>query len=223
MHGTVPDRTEARPDRSRKLYVPHRGNAFPETACSTAVGPPNSGSGGGGRTSATIRRLAESDLCAYRTLRLSALSTDPLAFGSTRALESSYDDARWTERVSRAAGSASESVWVAEGKGGRLVGMIGAFTKEEAFHVFGMWVDPGHRRSGIGGRLLDGLLQWTVTANPQAAVLLSVNPSQVAAVRLYLTYGFRPTGVVEPLGHTPGAIVHQMRWSGDRLSAAPGK
>jgi ribosomal protein S18 acetylase RimI-like enzyme len=175
------------------------------------------------RTPVEIRRLVESDLRSYRELRLAALSADPLAFGSTFDRESGYDEPKWADRVTRGASSTGESIWVAEERVGRLVGMIGAFTKEGAFQVFGMWVDPEYRGGGIGGRLLDRLLAWTSTMDRSAEVLLSVNPSQVAAVRLYLAHGFLPTGVVEPLGHTPGAVLHEMTWKSDRAAKDPVK
>jgi GNAT superfamily N-acetyltransferase len=164
--------------------------------------------------SISLRRLSESDVEAYRALRLSALATDPLAFGSTLELESSYDRDRWADRVRRGATSANEAAWIAETGTGEMVGLIGAFSQGDSFHLFGMWVRPDHRGGGIGRRLLERLLDWISTAHPSSPVLLSVNPMQVAAVRLYLAHGFRPTGVVEPLGHTPGAVVHEMRWAG---------
>jgi ribosomal protein S18 acetylase RimI-like enzyme len=164
---------------------------------------------------ATIRRVLDSDLAACRALRLAALSTDPLAFGSTLERERNFDESTWVDRVHRGATSPNESTWVAEGPDGRLVGMIGVFPKEEKFHVVAMWVAPDHRGRGVGGQLLDGLLRWIVTSDPRATVLLSVNPSQLPAVRLYLSRGFRPTGIVEPLGHTPGVVLHEMVWNRD--------
>jgi len=158
----------------------------------------------------TIRRITDSDRDGYRALRLQALKIDPMAFGSTWSRESEYDEALWTERTHQAATSFEVSSWLAESHDGELVGMAGVFWEKGSFVVWGMWVDPRSRGTGIGGRLLDELLRWTATAHPEAAVRLSVNPTQSAAVNLYLARGFRPTGGVEPLGHTPGAVVEDM-------------
>jgi ribosomal protein S18 acetylase RimI-like enzyme len=171
-----------------------------------------------------IRRLRESDLSAVRELRLAALSTDPLAFGSTFVRESAFDLSIWKDRIRRAATAEREATWVAELERGDLVGMIGVFPKESEFHVYGMWVSPRYRRHGIAAQLLDTLLSWTHEVDPSAEVVLSVNPTQVAAVRLYLGRGFKPSGLVEPLGHTPGAVVHEMRRgpsSGSGMEARP--
>jgi ribosomal protein S18 acetylase RimI-like enzyme len=73
-----------------------------------------------------------------------------------------------------------------------------------------MWVSPSHRGRGIGGALLDTLLDWAARLDPGATVVLSVNPGQRAAAELYRSRGFRSTGVIEPLGHTPGEFVHEM-------------
>jgi len=161
--------------------------------------------------SVLVRRLLESDKQAFRGLRLRALTTDPMAFGSTTHRESQYDDARWTDWVRRGATSPNEATWVAEANDGSLVGMIGVFSRERTFQVWGMWVEPAHRRLGLGGRLLDALLAWVGAVLPSAEVRLSVAPSQGSAVQLYRSRGFVATGIVEPVEHTPGAVTQEMR------------
>lgn len=170
----------------------------------------------------TVRRIVDGDWERCRALRLRALRSDPLAFGSTWARESTFSESLWRERTHRAATSSEVASWLAESAGGDLVGAAGVLWKGSSWVVVGMWVDPGYRRGGIGGRLLDELLDWTSLAHPMAGVRLSVNPTQVAAVRLYLGRGFRRTGKVEPLAHTPGAVVEEMaRRPGSARSPVP--
>jgi ribosomal protein S18 acetylase RimI-like enzyme len=164
----------------------------------------------GPEESVRIRRVRESDLLAFRELRLRALAADPMAFGSTYHRESEYEHARWDDLVRRGAESPTEATWVSEFKDGSFVGMIGAFHAEQVFHVWGMWVDPEYRGRGVGGRLLDALLAWVRTADLFAEVRLSVAPTQVPALRLYRSRGFTPTGTVELLEHTPGAVACEM-------------
>ena len=158
----------------------------------------------------TVRRIVDADWDRYRTLRLRALRSDPLAFGSTWARESTFTESLWRERTHRAASSSEAASWLAENAGGDLVGTAGVFWEEPSYVVWGMWVDPDYRGTGVGGRLLDEVLRWTSLDHPTAEVRLSVNPTQVAAVRLYLDRGFRRTGKVEPLAHTPGAVAEEM-------------
>ena len=113
-------------------------------------------------------------------------------------------------RTHRGATSSEAATWLAESAESELVGMAGIFWEKGSFAVWGMWVDPRRRGTGIGTRLLQEVLRWAATARPEASVRLSVNPTQSAAVRLYRTCGFRSTGKSDPLGHTPGAFVEEM-------------
>jgi ribosomal protein S18 acetylase RimI-like enzyme len=158
-----------------------------------------------------IRRIRATDAAAFRDLRLRSLATDPTAFGSTLAREKEYSDELWVGRVEGSSASPDEGLWVAEDGRGQLVGMIGAYTKDGVRHVYGMWVEPAWRNSGVGGQLLDSLIAWAEeSTRGSGTLLLSVNPSQEAAVRLYRSRGFRSTGVVDRLDHTAGAWVHEM-------------
>jgi ribosomal protein S18 acetylase RimI-like enzyme len=88
--------------------------------------------------------------------------------------------------------------------------MTVAVDLEGTVHLFGMWVDPEFRGRGIGRGLLDEALRWIQRSHRGRAVLLDVNPRQVAAVHLYESRGFRRTGNSSPLGHTPGERVVEM-------------
>jgi ribosomal protein S18 acetylase RimI-like enzyme len=157
-----------------------------------------------------IRRLRRSDLRAFRTLRLKSLQIDPAAFGSTLELEAAYPDAKWEDWCVQGAGGNESATFLAEGPGGRLVGMAGAFSEGNTFVVWGMWVAPEARRLGLGRELLASVLEWAHAAGPARPIRLEVNPEQVAAVNLYETLGFRFTGSARPLGHHPPAVRKEM-------------
>jgi ribosomal protein S18 acetylase RimI-like enzyme len=157
-----------------------------------------------------IRRLRSSDWEAFRILRLGALRTDPLAFGSTLERETGYPDDRWRGWAESGALGDESATFVAEAAPGRFVGMAGAFTHHGEYHVWGMWVSPELRGQGIGRDLLDRVLSWARSTNPGRMVLLEVNPGQAAAIRLYEGRGFRSTGRTTPLGHHPPAMVQEM-------------
>jgi len=164
--------------------------------------------------SVRVRRSRSDEWEALKQLRLEGLRSDPLAFGSTFALEVAFDDAQWKERATSGSESAWISQWVAEAAPGRLVGSAVVADLEGTVHVFAMWVEPSVRGRGIAGRLLDTGMEWARSAFPGRSVVLEVNPRQTAAVRLYLSRGFRPTGTVRPLEHTPGEVLHEMRLEG---------
>jgi len=157
-----------------------------------------------------IRRIQERDASAFRELRLAALRTDPAAFGSTEAREAAYADEHWAAWARRGSLEAREATFVAAEPTGTLVGMFGAFAMDDRPQLWGMWVRPSARGRGIGGRLLEAVLEWAGRAFPGAPARLEVNPEQAEAVRIYLARGFAFTGHEEPLGHHPPAIVREM-------------
>jgi GNAT superfamily N-acetyltransferase len=162
---------------------------------------------------ATVRRIRPEDASTFRRLRLSALATDPLAFGSTSAREEAYPENHWTEWTSRDSEGEGEAIFlVAEGDAAAH-GMVGAFSKEGEKHLWGMWVVPERRGSGSGAALLRAVLAWCEAVSPELPVRLEVNPTQRAAIRLYQQAGFRATGEIHPLGHHEPATVHGMERS----------
>ena len=158
----------------------------------------------------SVRRIREDDWEQFRRLRLDALRTDPLAFGSTLARESTYLEGKWRSWCKDGTIGEQTATFVATGPSGELVGMVGAFTAEDTPHVWGMWTRPEWRLRGIGRRLMECLLDWTERSSAGRPVLLDVNPSQAAAVSIYLGLGFRFSGVEGALGHDSPAVVRQM-------------
>jgi ribosomal protein S18 acetylase RimI-like enzyme len=166
---------------------------------------------GAGSAPAEVRRIRAAEAPALRNLRLAALASDPLAFGSEVARETAFPPEHWIERASEGAEDPEHPVWVAEIAAGTLVGMIGAFPDAGRFHLWGMWVAPELRGHRLGARLLDAALQWIAAQHPSSEVLLDVNPSQEAALRLYQRRGFVATGRTEPLPHRPEILTVELR------------
>jgi ribosomal protein S18 acetylase RimI-like enzyme len=158
-----------------------------------------------------IRRLAASEWKQFRKLRLNALQTDPLAFGSNFQREKAYPADRWRKWAKSGTLGDETATFVIEARSGLLVGMAGVFTDRDEYHLWGMWVSPEFRDRGLGRKLLDQVLSWTQSTNPSREVCLDVNPVQTVAVRLYESRGFRSTGKTSPLGHHAPEVVQEMR------------
>lgn len=157
----------------------------------------------GGRTGVTVRRLREDEVAEHRWIRLRALASDPLAFGSTFASEAAFPPEVWVERTRGGATGVDRATWVADDGQGHLVGLVGAFPEPPVLVVVSMWVEPARRGEKLGERLMAALLAWAAETRPDWPLRLSVNPAQIAAVRLYERLGFQRTGEFEPLRHTP--------------------
>ena len=161
-------------------------------------------------TSASIRRVRADEVAAERSLRLRALRSDPIAFGSSYAEEAKFPEEKWRERTVAGATSGTQSTWVAEVAGVGLIGSVTIIRTERGFGVFGMWLDPDHRGSGLGRQMLVNAIRWAEEQDPTPSFWLDVNPKQHAAVRTYEGLGFRRTGKTRPLGHTAGETVEEM-------------
>ena len=157
-----------------------------------------------------VRRVRPEEWEAYRTLRLKALASDRVAFGSSLEEESRRSDAEWKETTDHGANSTRSYLSVAEVPGLELVGMTVGALVEETPWIFGMWVEPTWRGRGIGGALLDSAIAWLQQLRPSQPIFLDVNPRQAAALRLYGSRGFRPTGRSKRLDHSPGESAIQM-------------
>lgn len=65
-------------------------------------------------------------------------------------------------------------------------------------NVYQMWVQPKYRGLGVGTALIKCIQSWAA-ANNAKKLALAVTISNVDAVSLYQSVGFRPIGAVEPL------------------------
>jgi len=156
-----------------------------------------------------LRRVRTAEWARLRELRLRALRTDPLAFGSTLRAELELSEPHWRDRARSGATAPETATWVAE-QGGDLVGLATLARTPNGPQLFGMWVDPVARGRGVGGKLLDSLLEWARKTWGPGPIRLEVNPDQGSAVRLYRSRGFQFVSGERGLAHAPGALVRPM-------------
>ncbi|MEU4741630.1 GNAT family N-acetyltransferase [Actinosynnema sp. NPDC023658] len=139
-----------------------------------------------------LRRLGPADWATWRDIRLTALSSDPEAFGSTLALESRFDEARWRELL----GSDHGVKVVAEESG--PVGLVAGVPHEvhpDVLYLYSMWVKPEFRRQGVGEALVADVVAWA-REEGWARVQLRVFRGNEPARRLYVRLGFAGDGEI---------------------------
>ncbi|MCY4061369.1 MAG: GNAT family N-acetyltransferase [Chloroflexi bacterium] len=133
-----------------------------------------------------------------KMLRLEALLAEPSAFASSYEDEVAFPDEVWIARSKSAYERDGNVTFFAE-IDGELVGMAGAGWPAKAkqrhvAEVYGVYVAPEMRGSGIAGRLMDRLLRELQSLGPVEKVSLGVTSDNAAAVRLYEKLGFEIIG-----------------------------
>jgi GNAT superfamily N-acetyltransferase len=99
----------------------------------------------------TVRVLEEQDWSVYREVRLAALQESPGVFGGSYDQEAAADQSYWRAQLTGA------RRFVAESDGSPCgVVSVGSFPQEPgSVELFGLWVDPTARSTGVAGRLVD--------------------------------------------------------------------
>jgi [ribosomal protein S18]-alanine N-acetyltransferase len=99
----------------------------------------------------------------------------------------------WTEGIFRDCLRVSYFCRVIE-VGGAIVGHGVMSVGSAEAHLLNVCVEEAHRCRGLGGRLLKHLLRAAATAGALEA-FLEARPSNLSAIRLYQSLGFRQIGV----------------------------
>ena len=137
------------------------------------------------------RRLAPADAALFREIRLEALRDNPKAFGSTFEAENAQPLTWFSDRLGR-------SNLFGAFQGSELVGIAGLVIGEgrkEAHkgQLVGMYVRPGARKSGVGRRLVETIIEFA--RERVELILLAVVSDNQPARRLYAGLGFLEYGI----------------------------
>jgi ribosomal protein S18 acetylase RimI-like enzyme len=156
-----------------------------------------------------IRRLAPADAALYRDIRLEGLRCNPEAFGSTFEAENARPLTLFADRIG---GSQTFGAF----HGSKLVGIAGLLIHEgqkEAHKglLVGMYVRPSARRCGVGGRLVETIIEFG--RQRVELIQLAVVRDNEQARRLYQRLGFVEYGIEKK------ALKHDSRYYDEVLMA----
>lgn len=143
-----------------------------------------------------IRRLRKDDLEAAYALRLHALEHAPNAFLVTLAEERERGSDGFAEILER---RDEDHVILGAFEEEALVGSVGVFRSDRTkirhrALVWGMYVLPDTRGSGVGGRLIDRAIEHARSLGLES-LHLSIENGNEAARRLYESRGFEAWGI----------------------------
>lgn len=160
-----------------------------------------------------IELVSLEKLDLYRQTRLAALKDTPMAFGSTYAKESAFDESTWRERVIRNRSDQCCCYLAMDDESGSdlAAGIAGAFVESDPTRatLFSMWVAPDYRRNGVGVQLVNACIDWCRARNIKTMDLL-VTDWNAGAIRFYERLGFRMTGKTEPYPNDPKMVEFEM-------------
>lgn len=155
-----------------------------------------------------VRRVTGDEWQALRDVRLRALADAPDAFGTTHAEASARPEEWWRDWAAKSADGDTQAMVLAWDEA-EAVGIAGVFFEEGVWHVISMWVERRVRGAGVGRALLVAVVAWA-RAHGGDTIRLSVTDGNDSARRLYERYGFRDTGVTEPLRSNPSLVVREL-------------
>lgn len=142
-----------------------------------------------------VRVLQESDAKSYQEVRLSGLRNDPDAFGSTFEREKEFSLETVISRISPTQDKFVLGAFVE----GELVGIV-AFVREVGMkiahkgNIFGMYVAPEMRGTGVGRELLLELIKKAKDMEDLEQINLTVISGNSNAKKLYASLGFEIYG-----------------------------
>ena len=104
--------------------------------------------------------------------------------------------APWTEQALREELDNPAALFLAavDTDTGETVGYLGCHLILDEGYIANVAVSPAHRRRGIGGKLVQALIERAQTGGA-SFLTLEVRASNEPALALYRHYGFRPVGV----------------------------
>ncbi len=143
-----------------------------------------------------VYKLKSEEWQVYKNLRLEALQQVPVAFGASYEESMRMTNDEWRGKLE----NPKSHVFVAR-DGDDYVGMAAAYQEqgEKMAHIgyiWGVYVRDTYRGQKLGKQLLQAVLDELMSNKEIEKVNLNVNVAQLAAVKLYETFGFQIAGTL---------------------------
>jgi len=143
-----------------------------------------------------IIKLAPEDWKIYKDLRLEALEKEPTAFGDSFAEASKRTDEDWKGKVAKS----TSHIFVAR-EGEDCFGMTAFFQEsgekmKHIAYIWGVYVRESHRGQKVSKKLMQVLMDEVQKNKEITKINLNVNTKQIAAVKLYESFGFQIAGTL---------------------------
>ena len=136
-----------------------------------------------------LARLGADDWREFRDVRLASLADAPGAFGSRHADWVDATEVRWRARLT------DVPLTIVAREEGHPVGVVSGVPSGAHVELISMWVAPGHRGTGLAGRLVDEVVAWAAAQDLDTELM--VRDDNAPAITAYGRAGFTDLGVPE--------------------------
>lgn len=144
------------------------------------------------QASVEIVRMGPEEWELVKAVRVRSLKDSPDAFCATLADVEKLEPEEWRLRLANP--DAATFVALADGKGEGLVVGKSYDDRPGSAGLFSMWVSPAVRGRGIAGALVDAVIAWAKGEGKYERIFLEVGDHNTAAIQLYESRSFLPTG-----------------------------
>lgn len=146
-----------------------------------------------------IRRIKIGEWFELKELRLRALQTDRIPFGSTFEETNQRPDSFWRSLAENGASGSEHAVFIALAS--QMMGMIRADRIDsDSFGIYSMWVTPENRKQGVAQDLLSEAEDWIKSVGAKKAKLFVADKAP-AALSLYQKCGYLVDGRTDESPH----------------------
>ena len=142
----------------------------------------------------SVRALGEGDWELYPSVRLRALEESPDAFVASHDTEADQSEQFWTERMKRSQRLLAE----VDGEAAGIASVGAVADRDDAAQIFGLWVDPALRGSGVATALVKAGVK-AAAGQGKSHVVYWVGTDNGRAVAFASGFGFRPTSDRRPM------------------------
>jgi len=162
-----------------------------------------------------VRRIEADEWEPFRRLRLEALKDSPLAFVEQYEESLAEPEEFWRNRVHLSATDDDRTTVVAV-HDGRFIGKASCFvdpqvTDARAGHLFGVYVTPAARGTGVAESVVEAALRWAYEEAGVDRVRLFVTEINERAAAFYRRLGFERTGHTMAYPPEPTYLEHEMQ------------
>lgn len=166
--------------------------------------------------SISIRQLTEDDWRVFSQVRLRALKSDPLVFGSNYETESQFSEADWRNRLRQSDNSAVFMLFAADAAPIGITG-VSVFRDDPTARtalLWGSWLEPDFRGRGLSKMMYQARIDWARRHPSINRIIVSHRASNVASKYANQKHGFTFTRTHEKVwadGATEDEVCYELK------------